>query len=215
MSRPTTDALLDRIRPAPVIPVVTVEDARHAIPLARALVDAGLPVIEVTLRTSGALDAIAAMVKAVPEATVGAGTIVAAGQIAEVIEVGAKFIVSPGTPPRLADALAEAAVPVLPGCATVSEAMALVERGFAVLKFFPAVPSGGVAWLKSVFGPLPQARFCPTGGLDARNAADFLALPNVVCVGGAWMAPTDAIGAGDFETVARLARAAAALRKPG
>lgn len=213
MSRPTINALLDRIRPAPVIPVVTIEDARHAIPLARALVEAGLPVIEVTLRTSGALDAIAAMVKAVPEATVGAGTIAAAGQIAEAVEAGAKFIVSPGTPPRLADALAEAAAPVLPGCATVSEAMALVDRGFEVLKFFPAVPSGGAAWLKSVLGPLPQARFCPTGGLDARNAADFLALANVICVGGAWMAPPDAIAAGDFQKIARLARAAAALRK--
>jgi 2-dehydro-3-deoxyphosphogluconate aldolase / (4S)-4-hydroxy-2-oxoglutarate aldolase len=213
-SRSTTEALLARIRLTPVIPVVTIEDARHSIPLARTLVEAGLPIVEVTLRTDAALDAIAAMVKAVPEAVVGAGTIVSASQIGEVVEAGAKFIVSPGTPPKLADALAEAAVPVLPGCASVSDAMALLDRGFELLKFFPAVPSGGIAWLKSVAGPLPQARFCPTGGLDNGNAGDFLALPNVVCVGGAWMAPPDAIEAGDFPRIERLARAAAAIRKP-
>lgn len=213
--RSKTMTLLARIGLAPVIPVVTIADARHAIPLARALVEAGLPVIEVTLRTAGALDAIAAMVKAVPEAVVGAGTIVAEGQIAEAVEAGAKFVVSPGTPPKLAAALAAAPVPALPGCATVSEAMALLEHGFELLKFFPAAPSGGLGWLKSVAGPLPQARFCPTGGLDERNAASFLALPNVACVGGAWMAPPDAIAAGDYAKVERLARGAAALRKPG
>jgi 2-dehydro-3-deoxyphosphogluconate aldolase/(4S)-4-hydroxy-2-oxoglutarate aldolase len=206
--------LLERIRAAPVIPVVTIEDARHAIPLARTLVEAGLPIIEVTLRTPAALDAIAAMVKAVPEAVVGAGTILSASQVPETIEAGAKFIVSPGTPPRLADALAEASAPALPGCSTVSEAMALVARGFELIKFFPAVPCGGTGWLKSIAGPLPQARFCPTGGLDDGNAGEFLALPNVLCVGGAWMAPADAIAAGDFARIGRLARAAAALRKP-
>jgi 2-dehydro-3-deoxyphosphogluconate aldolase / (4S)-4-hydroxy-2-oxoglutarate aldolase len=208
------EALLSQIRATPVIPVVTVDDARHSIQLARTLVDAGLPIVEVTLRTESALDAIAAMVKAVPEAVIGAGTILAPGQIGEAIEAGAKFLVSPGTPPELADALAAAAVPALPGCATVSEAMALAERGFELLKFFPAVPSGGTAWLKSVFGPLPQARFCPTGGLDDSNAGEFLALPNVLCVGGAWMAPPGAIAAGDFELIGRLARAAAQIRKP-
>jgi 2-dehydro-3-deoxyphosphogluconate aldolase/(4S)-4-hydroxy-2-oxoglutarate aldolase len=208
------EGLLDRVRPVPVIPVVTIEDARHAIPLARTLVAAGLPVIEVTLRTETALDAIAAMVKAVPEALVGAGTILSPGQIGEAVEAGAKFIVSPGTPPKLADALAEAAVPALPGCSTVSEAMALLARGFEVLKFFPAVPCGGTGWLKAIAGPVPQARFCPTGGLDNGNAGDFLALANVVCVGGAWMAPNDAVAAGDFGRIAQLARGAAALRKP-
>jgi 2-dehydro-3-deoxyphosphogluconate aldolase / (4S)-4-hydroxy-2-oxoglutarate aldolase len=214
VSRAKIEMLLDRIRATPVIPVVTIEDARHSIQLARTLVEAGLPIIEVTLRTESALDAIAAMVKAVPEAVVGAGTILSPSQIAEVVEAGAKFIVSPGAPPRLADALAAAAIPVLPGCATVSEAMALVDRGFELLKFFPAVPSGGTAWLKSVAAPLPNARFCPTGGLDHRNAGEFLALPNVICVGGAWMAPADAIQAGDCERIGRLARAAAAIRKP-
>jgi 2-dehydro-3-deoxyphosphogluconate aldolase/(4S)-4-hydroxy-2-oxoglutarate aldolase len=213
VSRSKTDALVDYSRRAAAIPVVTIDDARHAIPLARTLVEAGLPVVEVTLRTSAALDAIAAIAKAVPEAVVGAGTIVAASQIAEVVAAGAKFIVSPGTPPRLGEALAEAAIPVLPGCATVSEAMALADLGFEILKFFPAVPSGGTAWLKSVQGPLPQARFCPTGGLDARNAADFLALSNVICVGGAWMAPQAAIQAGDFAAIASLARETAAIRR--
>jgi 2-dehydro-3-deoxyphosphogluconate aldolase / (4S)-4-hydroxy-2-oxoglutarate aldolase len=115
---------------------------------------------------------------------------------------------------RLGEALAEAAIPVLPGCATVSEAMTLSDLGFEILKFFPAVPSGGTAWLKSVMGPLPQARFCPTGGLDTRNAAEFLALANVICVGGAWMAPQAAIAAGDFATIAALARETAAIRRP-
>ena len=210
-----TEALVGYARRAAVIPVVTIEDARHGIPLARTLVEAGLPVVEVTLRTSAALDAIAAIAKAVPDAIVGAGTVLAASQIAEVVEAGAKFMVSPGTPLRLAEALAEAAIPVLPGCATVSEVMTLADLGFEILKFFPAVPSGGTAWLKSVAGPLPQIRFCPTGGLDQGNAEEFLALPNVICVGGAWMAPTAAITAGDFSTIARLAREAADLRRPG
>jgi 2-dehydro-3-deoxyphosphogluconate aldolase / (4S)-4-hydroxy-2-oxoglutarate aldolase len=214
VSRSKTETLLARIRATPVIPVVTIGDARHSIQLARTLVEAGLPIVEVTLRTQSALDAIAAMVKAVPEAIVGAGTIVSASQVAEAVEAGAKFIVSPGTPPKLADTLAGAPVPALPGCATVSEALALLERGFELLKFFPAVPSGGIAWLKSVAGPLPDARFCPTGGLDGGNAGEFLALPNVVCIGGAWMAPPDAIAAGDFGRIGGLARAAAAIRKP-
>lgn len=209
-----TEALLGQVRRAAVVPVVTIEDARHGIALARTLVEAGLPVVEVTLRTAAALDAIAAVAKAVPEATVGAGTVLSPSQIGEAIEAGAKFLVSPGTPLRLAEALAEAPVPALPGCATVSEAMTLVDVGFEVLKFFPAVPSGGTAWLKSVLGPLPQARFCPTGGLDQTNAAEFLALANVPFVGGAWMAPTAAVTAGDFPTIARLAREAAALRRP-
>jgi 2-dehydro-3-deoxyphosphogluconate aldolase/(4S)-4-hydroxy-2-oxoglutarate aldolase len=202
------------MRRVAVVPVVTIEDARHGIALARTLVEAGLPVVEVTLRTAAALDAVAAIAKAVPEAVVGAGTVLAPSQIGEAVEAGAKFLVSPGTPRRLAGALAEATVPALPGCATVSEAMTLVDLGFEILKFFPAVPSGGTAWLKSVFAPLPQARFCPTGGVDQGNAADFLACPNVSFVGGAWMAPTAAITAGDFAAIARLAKAAAAIRRP-
>ena len=208
------ETLLAYARRAPVIPVVTIEDARHAIPLARALVEAGLPVVEVTLRTAAALDAIAAIAKAVPDAIVAAGTVVRAAQIREVADAGAKFIVTPGTPPGLADALAAGPIPAMPGCATASEALALGERGFAVVKFFPAGPSGGPAWLKAIAGPLPHLTFCPTGGVDAANAGAYLALKNVACVGGSWMAPADAIAAGDFARIGRLAREASALR-PG
>ena len=198
---------------APAIPVVTIEDARHAIPLARALVEAGLPVIEVTLRTGAALDAIAAIVKAVPEAIVAAGTVMRSSQIAEAADAGAKFVVTPGTPPGLAEALAVGPLPAMPGCATATEALALAEGGFAILKFFPAGPSGGPAWLKAIAGPLPDLKFCPTGGVDAGNAATYLALPNVACVGGSWMAPGDAVAAGDYARIGRLAREAAALRR--
>jgi 2-dehydro-3-deoxyphosphogluconate aldolase/(4S)-4-hydroxy-2-oxoglutarate aldolase len=206
------ETLLAYARKAPVIPVVTIDDARHAIPLARTLVEAGLPVVEVTLRTAAALDAIAAIAKAVPEAVVAAGTVVRSSQIAEVVDAGAKFIVTPGTPTDLADALAAAAIPAMPGCATASEAIALASRGFGIVKFFPAGPSGGPAWLKSIAGPLPELRFCPTGGVDAANADAYLALKNVVCVGGSWMAPADAIASGDFARVGGLARDAARLR---
>jgi 2-dehydro-3-deoxyphosphogluconate aldolase/(4S)-4-hydroxy-2-oxoglutarate aldolase len=206
------ETLLAYARRAPVIPVVTIEDARHAIPLARTLVDAGLPVVEITLRTAAALDAIAAIARAVPEAIVAAGTVVRAAQIREVADAGAKLIVTPGTPPRLADALADGPLPAMPGCATASEALALAERGFEVLKFFPAGPSGGPAWLKAIAGPLPQLMFCPTGGIDPGNAASYLALRNVACVGGSWMAPADAIAAGEFARIGLLAREAAALR---
>ncbi len=212
MSQAKAEALAPIVHRAAVIPVLTIEDARQSIPLARTLVDAGLPVLEVTLRTPAALDAIAAMAKAVPEAVIGAGTVVATSQIAEAIEAGARFIVTPGTTDKLARALAEAPVPALPGCATVSEAMALADCGFEVLKFFPAAPSGGPAWLKAVAGPLPNLRFCPTGGLDADSASAYLALPNVVCVGGAWMAPAADIGRGAFDRIAELARRAAQLR---
>jgi 2-dehydro-3-deoxyphosphogluconate aldolase/(4S)-4-hydroxy-2-oxoglutarate aldolase len=206
-----TDTLLTFARRAPVIPVLTIEDVHRAVPLARVLVEAGLPVVEVTLRTARALDAISAIVDAVPEAVVAAGTVTAPSQIGEVRDAGAAFMVTPGTPPQLAEALAGAPIPAMPGCATVSEAMMLAEIGFAVLKFFPAAASGGLAWLKAVAAPLPDLQFCPTGGIDAVNAGAFLALPNVVCVGGSWMAPAPAIAANDLAGIGRLARAAAAL----
>lgn len=208
------ETVLAYARRAPVIPVVTIEDARHAIALARTLVAAGLPVVEITLRTAAALDAIAAIAKAVPDAILAAGTVLRATQIGEVADAGAKFIVTPGTSPALADALANGPIPAMPGCATASEALALAERGFEMVKFFPAGPSGGPAWLKAMAGPLPDLTFCPTGGVDAANAAAYLALRNVACVGGSWMAPADAIAAGDFTRIGRLAREAAALR-PG
>ena len=206
-----TETLLAHASRAPVIPVVTIQDARHAIPLARTLLEAGLPVIEVTLRSPAALDAIAAIAKAVPDAIIAAGTVLQPGQIAEAVDAGAKLIVTPGTPRKLAKALAAAPVPVMPGCATPSEAMGLSDLGFEVLKFFPAGVMGGLGWLKAVGAPLAHLRFCPTGGIDAKSASAYLALPNVVCVGGSWMVPADALSAGDFETIGRLSREASAL----
>lgn len=196
----------------PVIPVLTIERLRDAVPLARALAAGGLTVIEVTLRTDVALDAMRAIVSELPDVVVGAGTVVRHADIEAAIAAGARYLVSPGTPERLADALARVPIPVIPGCATVSEAMALAARGFEVLKFFPAEASGGVAWLRSVAGPLSALRFCPTGGIDMKNAAAYLALPNVVSIGGSWVAPKDAVASGDFEKITTLARATSALR---
>jgi 2-dehydro-3-deoxyphosphogluconate aldolase / (4S)-4-hydroxy-2-oxoglutarate aldolase len=197
----------------PVIPVLTIERVADSVPLARALVAGGLTVIEVTLRTKAAVEAIKAIAADVPDCVVGAGTITRASDIAPATAAGAKYLVSPGTPSELAAALADAPVPVLPGCATVSEAMALASRGFKVLKFFPAEASGGIAWLKSVAAPLPDAKFCPTGGIDGKNAATYLACPNVLAVGGSWVAPKDAIASGDWSRITQLAREAAALRR--
>jgi 2-dehydro-3-deoxyphosphogluconate aldolase/(4S)-4-hydroxy-2-oxoglutarate aldolase len=207
------EALQRYTRLAPVIPVVTLDDPRMSIDLAQALVEAGLPVVEITLRTSGAMDAIAAIAKAVPEAVVAAGTVLTKSQIAEVVDAGAKFIVTPGTPFRLAEQLAEASIPVMPGCATVSEAMTLGSLGFEILKFFPAAASGGAAWLKSLQGPLPKLSFCPTGGIDLASAPTYLSLANVPCVGGTWVAPADLLRKGDFARIRELAREAAALRR--
>src|SRR5881227_3039934 len=196
----------------PVIPVLTIERVTDAVPLARALVAGGLPVIEVTLRTKSALDAIRAIAGEVPDCVVGVGTVTRVGDIAAAVAAGAKYLVSPGTPPELASALADASVPVLPGCATVTEAMALSGRGFKVLKFFPAEASGGVAWLKSIAAPLPDLKFCPTGGIDGKNIAAYLGCPNVLAVGGSWVAPKDAVAAADFPRITQLAREASSLR---
>lgn len=212
MTAAHTSALRNYVSRSPVVPVVTISDARVSIDLAQALVESGLFVIEVTLRTPAALDAINAIAKAVPDAIVAAGTILHASQIGEVADAGAKFIVTPGTPPKLAEALSASPIPVMPGCATVSEAMALASLGFQFLKFFPAAASGGTAWLKGVHGPLPQLSFCPTGGIDAANAGSYLALPNVACVGGTWVTPADALKSGDMGAVRRLASQAAGLR---
>ncbi|WP_243374510.1 bifunctional 4-hydroxy-2-oxoglutarate aldolase/2-dehydro-3-deoxy-phosphogluconate aldolase [Microvirga solisilvae] len=200
------------LRLAPVIPVVTIKDARISIDLAQALVRAGLPVVEVTLRTSAALDAINAIAKAVPEAVIAAGTVLTKSQIREVVDAGAKFIVTPGTPLKLAEALSEATIPVMPGCSTISEAMTLAEMGFHYLKFFPAAASGGTAWLKSIHGPLPNLTFCPTGGIDRASAGSYLSLPNVACVGGTWVTPAEAMRNADLAQIERLAADAASLR---
>lgn len=197
---------------APVIPVVVIDDVETAVPLARALVAGGLPVIEVTLRTADALEAIARIVAEVPEAVVGAGTIRTSDDIAACLAAGAKFLVSPGTTLSLADAMAASGLPYLPGAATATEVMALAERGLKELKFFPAEPAGGIPYLKALAGPLPDVRFCPTGGIRPATAPDYLALPNVGCVGGTWLTPADALAAGDWGRVEKLAAEAAALR---
>ncbi|WP_327085113.1 bifunctional 4-hydroxy-2-oxoglutarate aldolase/2-dehydro-3-deoxy-phosphogluconate aldolase [Nonomuraea sp. NBC_01738] len=197
---------------APVVPVVVIEDVETAVPLARALVAGGLPVIEVTLRTAAALEAIGRIAAEVPGAVVGAGTIRTAGDIAASLDAGATFLVSPGTTPSLVDAMLASGVPFLPGVATASEAMAMAERGLKELKFFPAEAAGGLPYLKSLGGPLPDVRFCPTGGIKLTTAPDYLALPNVGCVGGTWLTPADALAAGDWARVEKLAAEAAGLR---
>jgi 2-dehydro-3-deoxyphosphogluconate aldolase/(4S)-4-hydroxy-2-oxoglutarate aldolase len=197
----------------PVIPVVTIERAEHAVPLARALLAGGLNVVEITLRTPAALDAVRAIVAEVSGIVVGVGTVIRPIDVTHAVDAGADFLISPGTPAGLVQALADAPVPVLPGCATVSEAMTLAAFGFPVLKFFPAEPSGGARWLKAVAEPLPEIRFCPTGGINGDNAASYLALRNVLAVGGSWVASAAAIAAGDFAGITARARIAAALRK--
>ena len=196
----------------PVVPVVTIERVGDAVPLARALLAGGLPVLEITLRTPAALDAVRAILAEVPDVIVGVGTVIKPLDVTHAIDAGADFLVSPGTPPGLAQALADAPVPALPGCATVAEAMTLAALGFPVLKFFPAEASGGVRWLRAVAEPLPEIRFCPTGGVNGDNAASYLALGNVLAVGGSWVAPADAIAAGEFAGITARARVAAALR---
>jgi len=196
---------------APVIPVLVVEDAGSAAPLARALVAGGLPVLEVTLRTPAALDAIRAMAGAAPEAVVGAGTLLNARDVRAAHAAGARFGVSPGLSEVVLDAAAELELPMLPGVATPSEAMRAAERGHQTLKFFPAEQAGGVAMLKAWASPLADLRFCPTGGITAANARGYLDLPNVVCVGGSWVAPADAVAVGDWAGIEALAREAAGL----
>ncbi|MFG1206048.1 bifunctional 4-hydroxy-2-oxoglutarate aldolase/2-dehydro-3-deoxy-phosphogluconate aldolase [Xanthobacter flavus] len=198
---------------APVVPVVVIERLEDAVPLARALVEGGLPLIEVTLRTPVAMEALRLIAAEVEGAIAGAGTVTNRAQIEATIEAGATFLVSPGTTPELAAAFTETPIPVMAGCATASEAMRLAELGFEVLKFFPAEASGGAAFLKSIAGPLPHLRFCPTGGIGPANAGDYLALPNVVAVGGSWVVPTDAIRAGNFAKVRELATTASQLKR--
>ncbi|MEI5100241.1 bifunctional 4-hydroxy-2-oxoglutarate aldolase/2-dehydro-3-deoxy-phosphogluconate aldolase [Streptomyces sp. PmtG] len=197
---------------APVVPVVVVDTVQQAVPLARALVAGGLPAIEVTLRTPVALDAIRAIAADVPDAVVGAGTVISADHVKDAVDAGARFLVSPGWTDSLLDAMKGSGVPFLPGVSTASEVVALLERGVREMKFFPAEAAGGTAYLKSLAGPLPQARFCPTGGVSAASAPSYLSLPNVGCVGGSWMLPADAVAAGDWARVESLAREAAALR---
>jgi 2-dehydro-3-deoxyphosphogluconate aldolase / (4S)-4-hydroxy-2-oxoglutarate aldolase len=202
------------LRLAPVVPVVIIEDARAAVPMARALVAGGIPAIEVTLRTPAALDAIRAIAEEVEGAVVGVGTVLSAKDLRAAHKAGARFAVSPGVSPGLLDAADDSDLALLPGVATAGEAMTLLERGYHYLKLFPAVPAGGHKLLGAWASPLPQLRFCPTGGISLASAPDFLSLPNVVCVGGSWLTPADKLHAGDWAGIEALAREAAALR-PG
>ncbi|KND43893.1 bifunctional 4-hydroxy-2-oxoglutarate aldolase/2-dehydro-3-deoxy-phosphogluconate aldolase [Streptomyces stelliscabiei] len=196
---------------APVLPVVVVDDHADAVPLARALVAGGLPAIEVTLRTPIALDAVRAVSAEVPGAVVGVGTVITPAQVAESVAAGGRFLVSPGWTDMLLRAMWASGVPFLPGVSTASEVVALLERGVREMKFFPAEAAGGTTYLKSLAGPLPQARFCPTGGIGPGNAPEYLTLPNVGCVGGTWMLPPEAVAARDWARIERLAREAAGL----
>ncbi|GAA2928847.1 bifunctional 4-hydroxy-2-oxoglutarate aldolase/2-dehydro-3-deoxy-phosphogluconate aldolase [Streptomyces enissocaesilis] len=198
---------------APVVPVVVLEDAADAVPLARALVAGGLPAIEVTLRTPAALDCVRAIAAEVPDAVVGAGTVISPAGVNDAVAAGARFLVSPGWTDALLDAMAASGIPFLPGVSTASEVVALLERGVSEMKFFPAEAAGGTAYLKSLGAPLPQARFCPTGGITSASAPSYLALGNVGCVGGTWMLPADALAAKDWGRVETLAREAAGLRR--
>ena len=206
---PSTPDLLSLV---PVVPVVVIEDLAHAVPVARALVEGGLPAIELTLRTPVALDAVRAIAAEVPEIALGVGTIVTPDQAAASAAAGASFLVSPGATPSLLSAMAGTGLPFLAGTATPSEVLAVLEAGFTSMKFFPAEAAGGVRMLSSIAGPLPQARFCPTGGITSASAPSYLALPNVGCVGGTWLTPKDALAAKDWDRVRRLAAEAAALR---
>jgi len=197
---------------SPVIPVVVVEEVDQAVPLALALLRGGVGVIEITLRSAVGLRAIRAVADEVPQMVVGAGTVLTPEHAAAVTEAGASFIVTPGSPPRLLDAVLETGVPLLCGVGTLTEMLTLAERGLDAMKFFPAEASGGIPYLRSVHGPCPTLRFCPTGGISPTNAAAYLTLPNVGCVGGSWLTPQDAVAAGDWDRIEALATEAIALR---
>lgn len=201
------------MRRRPVIPILTVEAADQAVPLAKALVAGGLDVMEVTLRTPAASDAIAAIAREVPEALIGAGTVLSRQDLRTALAAGARFIVTPGLTDGLLDALSAAGTPLLPGVATASEVMRGLDAGLTAFKFFPAEAAGGAPTLAALAGPFAAVKFCPTGGVNAANAADYLALANVLCVGGSWVAPADAIRAGDWGKITALAREAAALKR--
>ena len=196
---------------APVVPVIILDDVSQARPLAEALVAGGLPILEVTLRTPNALKVMEEMGK-VTGAIVGSGTVRNALHMQQSVDAGCRFMVSPGISPRILDAADDIGIPLLPGIGTPSEAMTAAERGYAFLKFFPAEALGGAPVLKAFASPLADIKFCPTGGLDPAKAKTYLALPNVVCVGGSWMMPADALASGDWKRIEALAREASALR---
>lgn len=208
-----TDRLDAIMTAAPVIPVLIVEDAKKAVPMAQALVRGGLKVLEVTLRTAHALEAMDAIREHVSDAIVGAGTVLNEGQYADAVAAGAQFIVSPGATDALIDTASRYDAPLLPGAATASEVMRLMEHGYSRLKFFPAEQAGGAAYLKSLSSPLSAVKFCPTGGITPEKAKTYLDLPNVICVGGSWVADTKMIMGEEWDEIERQARAATALAK--
>lgn len=200
------------LKRAPVIPVMVIEDVKQAVPLARALVAGGLPVLEITLRTDAAVECMRAIMAEVEGAIVGVGTVIDKEQLHVCEKIGCAFAVSPGSSPKLLDAADDCALPLLPGGVTASEVMALLERGYRFQKFFPAEPAGGIPALTSLASPLPQVKFCPTGGITPEKARDYLKLSNVITLGGSWMAPKAKISAGDWTGIEALAREAARLR---
>jgi 2-dehydro-3-deoxyphosphogluconate aldolase / (4S)-4-hydroxy-2-oxoglutarate aldolase len=194
----------------PVVPVIVIKDLADAVPMAQALVAGGIKVLEVTLRTPVALEAIRLLAQEVPEAIVGAGTVTTPAQLQQVIEAGAKFAISPGLTRELLQAGKEASIPLIPGIASISELMEGTGLGYSHFKFFPAEAAGGVKTLKSIHGPFADIRFCPTGGINENNFKEYLALPNVKCVGGSWIVPDDAVSSKDWARITRLCQAAVA-----
>lgn len=205
MNSERSDKLRQCLERSAVLPIVTLDDATQAVPLARALAAGGVSIVEVTLRTPDSLEAIRRIAGEVEGVLVGAGTVRSPAQIGQAVAAGARFLVSPGLSPELKRAAALSPVPFLPGVSTVSEAMSAAEAGFGILKFFPAEPAGGVETLRAFAGPLPDIAFCPTGGISAEMVASYIALPNVVCVGGSWLAPSDALRLKDWARITALA----------
>lgn len=204
---------LQVMQDAPVIPVIVLHDVAHAVPLAQALIAGGIRMLEITMRTPVALDCMRAISAEVPQAIVGAGTVCSTRDLDACLEAGARFAVSPGYTTQLGLDCRKRDVPLLPGVATASEIMLAQNDGYTALKFFPALQAGGVGMLKALYGPFAQIQFCPTGGLTAQNAAEFLALPNVVCVGGSWLVPADALLSADYARIETLARQAVQLAR--
>lgn len=204
--------IVDILKAGPVMPVIVLNDIRHAVPLAQALVAGGVRVLEVTMRTPIALDCVRAIRNAVPDAIVGAGTVTSAEDVLAAITAGAQFGVSPGATPALLDAIKRAGLPFLPGTMTPSEVLAARDAGFRALKLFPAAPAGGIPLLKALASVFADVLFCPTGGIDAASAHGYLALPNVACVGGSWLAPPALVAEGNWAAITELARAARRLR---
>jgi 2-dehydro-3-deoxyphosphogluconate aldolase/(4S)-4-hydroxy-2-oxoglutarate aldolase len=202
----------DLVAFGPVIPVIVLQQVEHAVPMARALVDGGVRVLEVTLRTQAALACMRAIAREVPEAVVGAGTLRSAADVQAAVDAGCRFGVSPGYTAEIGAACRRLGLPLLPGVATASEVMAAQADGLGFLKFFPATAAGGIPMLKALAGPFPDVAFCPTGGITPETARDFLALPNVKVCGGSWLTPADALASGDWARITRLAREATALR---